>query len=179
MADLWSIFSRSLATASLSSATRASSTFPCREVTSSSLYCSITKRTNCWRARKKKIKHDRAHVNKWEGGLTCVTYKFACITRKGLRALARDAFGLSKKSLTSANVACRKPAPPYSGGMCCPSCGLSRSGSGACASAEMILACNAWTSSNRAVRNCPCGGERLSTRMRTRISPNRANIREV
>ena len=45
---------------------------------------------------------------------TCVTYTFACITKNGLRAFARDAFGLSKKSLTSANVACLNLAPPYS-----------------------------------------------------------------
>jgi hypothetical protein len=44
--------------------------------------------------------------------LACVTYRLACITRKGFRALALDALGLSKKSLTSANVACLKPAPP-------------------------------------------------------------------
>ena len=49
---------------------------------------------------------------------TCVTKRFACITKNGFRALARDALGLSKKSFTSAKVAWRKPGPPYSGGIC-------------------------------------------------------------
>lgn len=50
--------------------------------------------------------------------LTWVTYRFACMTKNGFKAFALDAFGLSKKSLTSANVACLNPAPPYSFGRC-------------------------------------------------------------
>ena len=46
-AHLCRMFNRSLATASLSSATRDSSMLPWSVVTSSSRYCSITKRTSC------------------------------------------------------------------------------------------------------------------------------------
>ena len=45
--DLCKILSRSLATASLSSAMRCSSVVPRIWVSSSSRYCSITKRTSC------------------------------------------------------------------------------------------------------------------------------------
>jgi hypothetical protein len=99
------------------------------------------------------------------------------MTRNGLSAFARDAFGLSKKSFTSANVDWRNAAPPYSP---LPALALfSRSGSGQCTSAARMRACSVCTSSSRAVANWPCGGERLSTRMRTRISPSSAKMREM
>ena len=84
---------------------------------------------------------------------TCVTYKLACMTRKAFDAFARLAFGLSKKSFTSAKVACLKPAPPYSAGSVedCMLGFLRRNGAGACMSADMIRVCNERTSSRRAV----------------------------
>jgi hypothetical protein len=39
------------------------------------------------------------------------------MTKNGSVAFVRDALGLSKNSLTSANVACRKPAPLGQSGM--------------------------------------------------------------
>lgn len=132
------------------------------------------------------------------------------MTRKGFGACWREAFGLSKNSLTSANVACLNPAPlghsavgfttapvlpvtpvvlsevvlPVVGAEAAPAPptgvgvnDLRRRGAGACASAPRMRACRDRTSSNRAVANGPCGGERLSTRMRTRISPSSAKMR--
>ena len=48
---LWRMFRRSLATISRSSAALCSSTLPCSDVINSSRYCSMTNRTNCYRAR--------------------------------------------------------------------------------------------------------------------------------
>lgn len=99
------------------------------------------------------------------------------MTRNAFDAFARLAFGLSKKSLTSANVAWRKPAPPNSA--CPPPAAFRRSGAGACVRACIMRVCSERTSSKRAVANGPCGGERLSTRIRTWISPSSAKMREM
>jgi len=56
--DLCKILSRSLATASLSSATRCSSVIPLIWVSSSSRYCSTTKRTSCWRNGRESYEND-------------------------------------------------------------------------------------------------------------------------
>lgn len=79
------------------------------------------------------------------------------MTRNGFNAFALEALGLSKKSFTSANVACLNEGPPNSGGkpptgedgllivVSVDPCrtGLSLKLSGVWVSAERILECRA------------------------------------
>lgn len=112
MGILCNMFNRSRTTTSRSSLLFSSSTLPCSNVINSSRYCSITNRTSCCRISQMRASRQCALERIQH---TCVTYKLACITRNGLRAFVLGALGLSKKSRTSSNVAC-KLGPPNSGG---------------------------------------------------------------